>query len=345
MPALEIRAWDAREPGAALALARGVLGSTPATPMTEAFWQWKHAANPFGPSYGLTAWDSAGQTPVALRILLRWRFAAQDGAAVAAMRAVDTATHPDYRRQGLFARLTQQAVDELRAAGTDLIFNTPNSSSLPGYLKLGWEVVARWPLYVCARRPLRMALRRLTALRVPSPDARTAYFGPSALTWAEFDHVYAGQWQAVVEGWERMRPGKGLRTLRHEGYWRWRYGAHPHVAYAVLPLVQDDRLLGFAVLRPNVRRGWQEAVVAEAVAAAPALGPSLLAYVRRQTRADYLIAHFAAGTDEHGWLRRAGFWRVPRQGITFTVRPLQPRAAAWTVAEAWDLTLGDLEIF
>ena len=37
----------------------------------------------------------------------------------------------------------------------DLIFNTPNEKSLPGYLKMGWTVVGHVPIYVRVRRPVR----------------------------------------------------------------------------------------------------------------------------------------------------------------------------------------------
>ena len=75
---------------------------------TESFWRWKHERNPFGCSPGLVALD--GGEPVALRVFLRWRWTV-DGRTVAAVRAVDTATHPAWRRQGLFRRLTLELVE------------------------------------------------------------------------------------------------------------------------------------------------------------------------------------------------------------------------------------------
>ena len=69
-----------------------------------------------------------------------------------AVRAVDTATDPGWRRRGLFSELTRQLVEEVRRDGTAFVFNTPGASSRPGYLKLGWQEVGRLPLLV---RPLR----------------------------------------------------------------------------------------------------------------------------------------------------------------------------------------------
>jgi GNAT superfamily N-acetyltransferase len=343
MPPISVRPYDLANLPELLTLAQAALGSAPATPMTPEFWRWKHLENPAGPSLGQVAWD--GGAPVALRVLMRWSFVAPGGATVAAVRAVDTATHPAYRRQGLFSRLTRQAVEQVTAHGVALIYNTPNSQSLPGYLKLGWQPVTRWPIYLCPLRPLRMVARRLGRQPAPSPADHAAYFGPLVLTWAEFDRCFAGRWERLAARWEQSRPRCGLRTDRSPAYWRWRYGGHPHLVYGVLPLVEEDRLLAFAVLRPNRRMGWQEVVLADLAVASPAYGPRLLRALRHSLAADYCAAHFAKPAVEARWLRRNGFLPVPRQGMRFVVRPLQPDATTWTAPEAWDLTLGDLELF
>ena len=67
---------------------------------------------------------------VGLRAFMRWEFAAGDRR-FRAVRAVDTATHPDYQGQGIFSRLTLEALDALRDQA-DFVFNTPNEKSLPG---------------------------------------------------------------------------------------------------------------------------------------------------------------------------------------------------------------------
>ncbi|GIV76564.1 MAG: hypothetical protein KatS3mg050_0958 [Litorilinea sp.] len=339
-------------PDAALAvleLARTALGQTPATPMTADFWRWKHEVNPFGPSYGLVAWDGPDATPIGVRLFLRWMWQTPDGSRLPAVRAVDTATHPAHRRRGIFSRLTRQALEELARDGVALVFNTPNGQSLPGYLKLGWRLVAHWPLYLRPLRPGRMLARRLRPYR-GTPAAFDAYFGPGILPWEAFRARFGAELPALLATWEQARPRRGLRTPRTLAYLDWRYGGHPHVPYGVVPLVGEGRpeaLLGFAVLRPNVRFGWQEVVWTELCLAEPSpeLGKRLLRTLTRQVRGDYLIAHFARGSWEQRLLARWGFWPLPRRGLTFVVRPLQPEFEYAIRPDAWDLTLGDLELF
>lgn len=127
---------------AIIALLKASLGDT-MIPKSESLWRWKHLANPFGPSPTLLA-EEEGKL-IGLRAFLRWEFFA-NGKKIFACRAVDTATHPDFQGKGIFKTLTKQLVDQVRSEGTELIFNTPNKKSTPGYLNMGWEKRGKLPL-------------------------------------------------------------------------------------------------------------------------------------------------------------------------------------------------------
>lgn len=100
----------------------------------DVWFDWKHRRNPLGPSPGWVAVDNRGV--IGVRLFLPWRFTDGD-LTVSALRPCDTVTRGRARRRGVFAALTTFALDSV-AASTDLIFNTPNKSSLPGYLKMGF---------------------------------------------------------------------------------------------------------------------------------------------------------------------------------------------------------------
>lgn len=105
----------------------------------ETFFKWKHLENPFGVSFAMGAWDS--DKLVGLRLFMRWEFVGPNATIVKAIRPVDTVTHTDYRGKGIFKTLTLKGL-ELNQNNYDLIFNTPNQNSLPGYLKMGWQKIA-----------------------------------------------------------------------------------------------------------------------------------------------------------------------------------------------------------
>lgn len=112
---------------------------------SEAMWRWKHIENPFGESPVLLAEE--GDLLVGVRAFMQWRFS-KDGKEYKALRAVDTATHPDHRGKGIFKKLTLALIDKVKDEGFDFIFNTPNEQSKPGYLKMGWKELGRLPVRV-----------------------------------------------------------------------------------------------------------------------------------------------------------------------------------------------------
>jgi len=112
-------------------------------PKSEAYFLWKHEHNPFGKSRILLAIDEGAI--VGLRAFMCWRWQC-GGRSVAAVRAVDTATHPDHQGKGIFRKLTLQAADECREEGVGLVYNSPNLKSMPGYLKMGWVKAGQMPV-------------------------------------------------------------------------------------------------------------------------------------------------------------------------------------------------------
>src|SRR2546428_4283091 len=163
-----IRPYRDDDESRVLELLDASLGGGPGGIRPPEFFRWKHFENPFGRSFMLVA-DREGRI-IGLRAFMRWEFVAK-GITLRAVSAVDTATHPDYQGHGVFSSLTQAALEAVRG-DTDLVFNTPNEKSLPGYLKMGWEKVGRMPILLKVRRPVRF-LFAVPSLRRPTPPTRT----------------------------------------------------------------------------------------------------------------------------------------------------------------------------
>ncbi len=110
-------------------------------PPSMEFWKWKHLDNPFGESPVLLA--LVNDQIVGLRAFLSWNWVV-NGRIFQSYRAVDTATHPDWQRKGIFSTLTSRLLNELWEEDPKVfIFNTPNEKSKPGYLKMGWQVLGK----------------------------------------------------------------------------------------------------------------------------------------------------------------------------------------------------------
>ena len=131
---LTVRRADSADLPDILELARRSLGWTDDD---APFLEWKHLENPFG---GLPMWVALdGDRIVGFRTFLRWEFVGPDGRRIVTRRGPSTPPPiPTTRAAGSSPGSRSTRSHALPADGVEMIFNTPNGKSLPGYLKMGW---------------------------------------------------------------------------------------------------------------------------------------------------------------------------------------------------------------
>lgn len=316
-------------------------GSVPRSP---AFWRWKHERNPFGPSPVLLA--EAGGEIVGLRAFLRWRLRSGERD-VEAVRAVDTATHPEWRGRGIFSRLTRELADREAGRGTALVFNTPNASSGAGYLKMGWRRVGRVPLLVRPIRPLALlGSRSFHEGRHPS-----GVLEPDLDALPHVDELLELPWlDRFLASVEAGRSDRRLRTPLGREYLRWRYGEVPGVEYRALWSGEGRQAAG-VVVRARRRGRFREVVVSEVLAPAGRAGVGATARLLRRLTArvdaDYLATALSPATPERGAAYRAGFLPAPFVGPPLFVRELTATSDVPNPARraSWRFSAGSFEIF
>jgi GNAT superfamily N-acetyltransferase len=297
-----------------LDLLRASLGEPPLLRRTPELFGWKHLDNPFGRSIAVLA--EADDRIVGLRAFMRWDLLTPEGATIRCVRAVDTATHPHYQRRGIFRRLTEEALELAVAKDVDLVFNTPNEKSGAGYLSMGWTEVGQ--VGVMAR---------------PSPRLVTDR-SPGPLT--EPERFLADPRPALPLAVSDRAP-RGLRTPRNDAYLRWRFGSHPSARY-----FRVDSGDSTAIVRPNVRNGRRELVVADVFGPRPA---SAIRAATRRSRAGYMAAWFSPGSPERAAAVRSGLVPVPRvTALTLMAKPLQDLEVDVESMSSWDLAISDLEL-
>jgi GNAT superfamily N-acetyltransferase len=320
---IELRRYEPGDEPAVLALLQASLGWVPDDQYAR-FFRWKHQENAFGPSPAWVAVDE--DRVVGFRVFMRWEFAS-DAEIVRAVRAVDTATHPDYQGRGIFLRLTLHALEQLRPEGVAFVFNTPNDQSRPGYLRMGWQLVGRLPVLARPRSPA--ALARLARARTPADK----WSEPSAAGSPVHD-VLADP--APVDELLADLPVSGLATLRSVEYLRWRYGFAPLAYRAVV--APNGVADGIVIFRLRRRGPALEAAVCEELAPPSTVG-RLLRAVLRASGADHAVR--LGGPDRV----RAGFVPVPGQGPTLVWRDVTGTTPAMPEPSRWRLALGDVELF
>jgi GNAT superfamily N-acetyltransferase len=303
-----------------LALLQSSLGWVP-DEQHAAFYRWKHHDNPFGRSPAWVASD--GDRIVGLRVWLRWRFTDGDRA-WDAVRAVDTATHPEYQGRGIFRRLTTSSLEDLQAQGVAHVFNTPNEQSRPGYLKMGWEQVGKLPVAVRFRSPIAAA----TAVRARVPAAKWSLPSKAGSPAAD---VLADD--AEVAELVASMPSTGIWTDLGVEVLRWRYGFAP-LHYRGVRL-RDGGGIGLFRLR---RRGPAvECVVGHLLAPDDSARHRLLTRIAKLSG-----AHQVLQITDRPYVR-GGYLPLPGGGPVLTWRGLSD--TRMPPLGEWQLTMGDVELF
>ncbi|MFC5190314.1 GNAT family N-acetyltransferase [Algoriphagus aquatilis] len=282
-------------------------------PKTEALWNWKHRQNPFGPSPVLVA-ESAGKI-IGVRAFLKWEYI-HESKILLAQRAVDTAVHPDFQGKGIFSQLTRKLLEKSRLEGTDLIFNTPNRKSTPGYLKLGWE---KWDPLPIKIKPLFFRAHSL------GTDPR--------VSWEEADHLVA-----KLEGSELDYTE--LKTHLVKGYLHWRYRDCPIVDYRVISDLHSYLL----IYRTKDSKWGKELRICDFFS----LGNLDLLSLSSQLKELEKIEkpRFITVSGLHTRKELPSFWKFSPSlplGPLVTLKQLNPQLQPLNLPWSW--SLGDLEVF
>jgi GNAT superfamily N-acetyltransferase len=314
---LDVRQAGDDDRSAVLDLLQASLGWVPDDAYAR-FFAWKHRDGHFGASPAWVAVDpGAGDRIVGFRTFSRWQFRRR-GETVPAVRAVDTATHPDYQGRGIFTLLTRHALDELRDEGVAFVFNTPNDRSRPGYLKMGWQLVERLPVAATPRSPL--SLLRLARARTPA-DKWSAPTDAGVPVSDLLDDE-----PTLARLLDAADPGDGhLRTHRTPLHYRAAVGPGGVAG-------------GVVIFRLRRRGAALEAAVCEQIVPAgdDRTAPALVRRLLRDSGADHAVQLGAARPVR-------GLLPVPGQGPTLVWRDLNE--TAMPPAERWGLGLGDVELF
>lgn len=309
------RATDEDLPGILTTL-KASLGETPILQRTPELWKWKHSLNPFGSSLVLVA--VSGNQVAGVRAMTRWQLRTPAGNVIKAIRPVDTATHPEFARRGIFRELTMNALDIARAEGVHLVFNTPNEKSAPGYLKMGWEEVSGIGVMVRPR------FGRSTKPNHQSPPSIAEQAPSLAPPSGSLD--------------TEDRPALGLRTPRTPAYLDWRFTQHPTASYGWLP----DQSGGGLMARANTRAGRAELVVSDLLGSPR---PGVVRDVGRQSRARYLAGWFSPGSPERTTAIAGGLIPVPLvRTLRLVAMPLTDLDVDIHDMGSWDLSTSDLEL-
>lgn len=313
-------------------------------PRTREFFDWKHRKNPFGQSPMWVA-EVGGQL-VGVRLFMRWQWRWQNGHVASAVRAVDTATHPDFQGKGIFKKLTLALVDQVAQDGVEFIFNTPNEKSRPGYLKMGWTAAGKAGLWL---RPevtptvLARLLKQLAGPTIPAMETPVESDGAALLA-----AIAEAERNGLLDATATRQGANRYATPKSAVYLRWRYALCPAATYRA---ASADSRRAITIYRARSRHGFRELSISELLFERSPKGvraaAGSLALARQAARADYAIVAFERDPWQALALSAAGFVPAPGAGPILTSRPLNrtPGSPDPLSVRSFRASIGDLELF
>jgi len=275
-------------------------------------WKYKHELNPFGKSIVWVA--EMNDKIVGVRAFMRWQWQLNDQK-FTAWRAVDTATHPDYQRRGIFKKLTLKALEEAQSYPDSFIFNTPNQNSKPGYLKMGWKIV-----------------ERVTINLTPGFLIPKYYYASSINIKNEFHKI---EELCDIHN-ERMKTEKKFFTPKSKEYIIWRYQTNPLQQYQIFS--NDDIFMAYYVKKHTY---FKELRVAELLQRDSKSLDQIRKILAAEARKNKCL--IISNSQKVFKISKTGKW-----GPELTVHPLKNNAIFEKKilnSQNWNPTIGDLELF
>ncbi len=327
------------------------------------FFDWLYRRNPAGQAI---VWYAATADPAAPSAgqyaLVPLRFAI-DGEPKVGGLALNVLTHPDYRRQGIFAALAEKAIAQGIERGFYFTFALPNPNSYSGFVpKTGFSDIGGVPLLLAplgagpvldqAAAPLRLAATMGTRA-LAAALARVRRFGGRGLAAVE---TVAADWSGWDALWSVLRRKYPVMVVRDRAFMAWRFGACPTRSYRLHVARDGGEAVGYVVTRTSAIRGFRAGLIVDLLVVPGDRGrdaaKALLEHAIdefRETRMGILGALMTPRTEEYRYLVRAGFFRCPErfepQPFRVVLRTHGEEAARRVPAslDGWLLTMGDYD--
>lgn len=295
---------------------------------------WKHRDSLWGPSIVTYAVDTLDGHIVALRAFWPWKLV-RGGEVILAYQPCDTAVHPDFRRRGLFTRLTKLAIDAAKQRGASVLFNFPNPLSKPGYLKLGWQEIGGMVTLLKPMKPLSIGFKLIAnkgKIGTFVPDIRVQHRNSHEDVLVEQKLCFEDRASRQKDLW------MGARTPR---MLHWRFQKHPIISYQFVE--HEDRV---AVVRTGMRGKLREASILDVFCWDQDATKSicdLIELVGHRYDADIVTTVLTKGHPLLLAFQECGFWQVP-SNINFVMLPLTDLVPS-AEFEAWALTGCDIDTY
>lgn len=142
-----IRWYRSGDADGVLSLFEDELGRT----LSRAYFDWKYVDDPYLSHVPINVVESEGDL-VGVQAYVPCQLRSGDRT-VLGLQPVDAVVHSNHRRNGLYTRMTRQAVERYEDGEAALFFNYPTQGALGAQEKLGWESLGELDVHYRIQQP------------------------------------------------------------------------------------------------------------------------------------------------------------------------------------------------
>lgn len=174
---------------------------------SEAYFQWKYLENPAGTVIAYEALD--GDKPAAFYGIIP-EYYWIEGKKSLIFQSMDTMTHPNYQRRGLFVKLAQRTYQEVYELypQTPFLLGIPGSNSLPGFVnKLNWHDIAYIPYVFVSKQVWKLTslFSKRSSLQIEQLAAFDGRFDEFQQAKPKSQWQIEKYWDAELMNWKVIR--------------------------------------------------------------------------------------------------------------------------------------------
>jgi len=285
------------------------------------WWHWMYKDNPAGNGKIWLA-DCNGKIvghsaviPVVMKI---------GSETVTGFQSIDTMTHPDWRRQGIYETLAKKTYAEAAKEGVHIGYRFPNKNSHPiAIKKLNWFDVANKQIVFKPyhwRNTIRLRVKNKFLARLLAIGAILVFNKISVRTQGAsmvegLTITQVSSFDKRIDGlWNRISNQYPIMVVRNKDYLNWRYCAVPNIDYSIYVAEKAKEICGYLVLRCLLMEQTKVGRIFDILAESEQIAQCLILKAVEQCeqeRVDIIYCNLIANKMYLKALRRNGFISSP----------------------------------